>query len=250
LLHLEVTIVASGCAAAGWWQATRALAGNHLSWVYSVEWPLFSVLAIVGWWHLVHEDPEVYRARRESEPHDAGEEIALEATTACPATTLPGGEGVTVQGITARRATRLAALIGVECVLGIVALLVVPFGRPSGWLPARGEAIYVAHAIVGLLLALGALVLLVQVRRSTRTDRMVGWMGFSGVALAGIGGLLTEPQSLVRFLGMTLMFVGPMIAGLGYLIPALLRRPRRASMVSPAGTQRSVGSLPVSGSGR
>jgi integral membrane protein len=58
LLHLEVVVVAPACAVAGWWQATRALAGNDLSWVYSVEWPTFALLAIWGWWHLIHEDQE------------------------------------------------------------------------------------------------------------------------------------------------------------------------------------------------
>src|SRR5580704_3970375 len=71
LLHVEVAVVASGCAIAGWWQATRALAGNSLSWVYSVEWPLFALLAIWGWWHLIHEDPEAYRKRRMRVPASA-----------------------------------------------------------------------------------------------------------------------------------------------------------------------------------
>src|ERR1039458_10062839 len=68
LLHVEMIIVAPGCIAAGWWQATRALAGNELSWAYSVEWPVFALLAIAGWWHLIHEDPEAYRARRAPAP--------------------------------------------------------------------------------------------------------------------------------------------------------------------------------------
>jgi integral membrane protein len=64
VLHLEVLVVAPGCIVAGWWQATRALAGNGLSWIYSIEWPLFALLAIWGWWHLIHEDPDAYRKRR------------------------------------------------------------------------------------------------------------------------------------------------------------------------------------------
>ncbi|HVC25957.1 MAG TPA: hypothetical protein VND23_09380 [Acidimicrobiales bacterium] len=68
LLHLAVLVVAPACLAAGWWQATRALSGNGLSWFYSIEWPAFAVLAIVGWWRLIHEDPETYRARKEKPP--------------------------------------------------------------------------------------------------------------------------------------------------------------------------------------
>jgi len=68
LLHVEVALIAPACLAAGWWQATRALAGNGLSWFYSVEWPAFAVLAVAGWWHLIHEDPEAYRARKRGSP--------------------------------------------------------------------------------------------------------------------------------------------------------------------------------------
>ncbi len=68
VLHVEFGVIALGCLAAGWWQATRALAGNGLSWVYSVEWPAFAVVAVLGWWHLIHEDPEAYRARKHSPP--------------------------------------------------------------------------------------------------------------------------------------------------------------------------------------
>ncbi len=47
---------------------TRALGGNGLSWVYSAEWPGFAILAILAWWHLIHEDPEAYRARKQRPP--------------------------------------------------------------------------------------------------------------------------------------------------------------------------------------
>lgn len=68
LLHVEFAPVAAGCLAAGWWQATRALAGNDLSWLYSVEWPAFAVMAAIGWWRLIHEDPEEYKARKQAPP--------------------------------------------------------------------------------------------------------------------------------------------------------------------------------------
>jgi len=68
VLHVELVVLASGCLAAGWWQVTRALAGNGLSWFYSFEWPAFVVLGAWGWWHLIHEDPEAYRARKQRPP--------------------------------------------------------------------------------------------------------------------------------------------------------------------------------------
>ena len=60
------------------------------------------------------------------------------------------------------------------------------------------------------------------------TLRAVAWIGLVGVAMAGVGGLLTVQHPL-RLLGMALMFVGPMVAGFAYLIPALDRSPVEAA---------------------
>lgn len=68
LLHLQFMLLILGCLTAGWWQATRALAGNDLSWAYTVEWPVFALIAIAAWWHLIHEDPEVRDARKRHTP--------------------------------------------------------------------------------------------------------------------------------------------------------------------------------------
>ena len=45
------------CLLAGWWQVNRALSGNFLSYLYSVEWPIFAILAAVAWWQLIHDAP-------------------------------------------------------------------------------------------------------------------------------------------------------------------------------------------------
>jgi hypothetical protein len=68
VLHLDVALFVAGCLAAGWWQATRALGGNTLSWAYTVEWPAFALIALAAWWHLIHEDPEVRAARKKRTP--------------------------------------------------------------------------------------------------------------------------------------------------------------------------------------
>jgi hypothetical protein len=70
LFHLLLVIIVPGCLFAGWWQVRRAMSGNLLSYAYSVEWPIFAVIAVIGWWQLIHEDPvevvarKVERARR------------------------------------------------------------------------------------------------------------------------------------------------------------------------------------------
>jgi integral membrane protein len=230
LLHLEVLVVAPACVAAGWWQATRALAGNDLSWAYSVEWPVFALLAVAGWWHLIHEDPEALRARRAPATHSPEASLGVGGSAHPALDQAPAGE-VAEESPRRRLAVLFAILVGVESVLGIVALLVLPFGRPSGWLPARGQAVYLVHAVVGLLLGLAAAGLLAGARGSTRADRIAATMGVVGVAIGGLGGLLTVDESLARFVGIALMFVGPVIAGLGYLVPALLRSSTRTSSV-------------------
>lgn len=48
---------------AGWWQVTRAFDGNGLSYLYSVEWPVFAVVGVWMWWSLVHTDPDTVGAR-------------------------------------------------------------------------------------------------------------------------------------------------------------------------------------------
>ncbi len=218
LLHLEVAVLAPGCAVAGWWQATEALAGNELSWVYSVEWPVFSLLAIAGWWHLLHEDPEAYRRRKEG-ARDSGE--------AAPAGAVPGepsGPAVAVAPGTARRSRGLAAAVGAELALGIASLFFIPFSRPSGWLPSRGRELYLVHATIGPLLVLGAILFLWGVRDSPRPLRVAGWIGLIGLVMAGGGGLLTYEESAVRFLGVVLMLAGPAMSLFAYLVPGALRR--------------------------
>ena len=63
--HALLLIIVPGCLFAGWWQIHRALSGNWLSWAYSVEWPVFAIIAVVGWWQLVTEDPVEVEERKE-----------------------------------------------------------------------------------------------------------------------------------------------------------------------------------------
>jgi hypothetical protein len=60
-------------------------------------------------------------------------------------------------------------------------------------------------------------------------SHVVAWLGLTGVPVAGVGGLLTAETSLVRFLGLALMFIGALMAVFGYRVPTLTRRSRPAS---------------------
>jgi len=57
LLHLTALIVVPGCLALGWWQLSRALSGNALSWAYTFEWPFFAGYGVYMWWKILHEQP-------------------------------------------------------------------------------------------------------------------------------------------------------------------------------------------------
>lgn len=120
------------------------------------------------------------------------------------------------------RATLLAVAVGVTFALGVATLVVVPMGRPTGWWPATGRIVYLAHAGLGLPLALGAAWYLVRARDSTRLVWLSARVGAAGVAVAGAGGLLAVAHPL-RLLGAALMLVGPPVAAFGYLVPTFDR---------------------------
>jgi hypothetical protein len=131
----------------------------------------------------------------------------------------PGGDGPDRLD---RWATSLAVLVGVEFALGVATLVLVPTGRPTGWRPERGSAVYLAHAVVGLPLTLLAAGFLLRVGRSSRLLRLSAWIGGVGVAVAGVGGVLSVAHPL-RLPGAGLMLVGSVAAGFGYLIPTFDR---------------------------
>jgi hypothetical protein len=64
LLHLAFVLIAAGCLTAAWWQVHRAMQGNTLSYLYSVEWPAFVVVAGIGWFQMVRDTPEDIEKRR------------------------------------------------------------------------------------------------------------------------------------------------------------------------------------------
>jgi hypothetical protein len=133
----------------------------------------------------------------------------------------------------ARLATALALLVIVDVAVGIAVVVVVPTGRPSGWLPTAGRSVYLVHAVLGFVIAAGALAYLIRSLEMGRIARLSGWIGAIGVVIAGIGGLLAVAHPL-RLLGFGLMLLGSVTAAFGYLLPALDRMTDRARR-GPAG---------------
>lgn len=56
LLHFAMIFWVALCGAAAWWQVGRAIGGNSLSYMYMIEWPVFGVLGVLGWYALINMD--------------------------------------------------------------------------------------------------------------------------------------------------------------------------------------------------
>jgi hypothetical protein len=130
----------------------------------------------------------------------------------------PAGAGLDPSPPIVRRAGMAMAVgLGVELVLGIGALAVVPYDRPTVWLPAREHLLYLAHATVGGVLGVGAVGLFLAGRHAPRIARLATIIGVVGV-LVGAGGGLASVDRPTRLLGVGLMLAGTVVAGFGYLI--------------------------------
>jgi len=107
---------------------------------------------------------------------------------------------------------------GVEFAFGVACLVLVPIGRPDQWLPPQSKGVYIAHAVLGGLLAISALAILVAALGGPRLVRLGAQIGLAGLLLGAVGGMLSVSHSW-RLTGMGLMFAGALVAFFGYLIP-------------------------------
>ncbi|MFY1704005.1 MULTISPECIES: hypothetical protein [Micromonospora] len=48
--HVAMVVLVAAFLALGWWQISRAAAGNTLSWAYAFEWPIFAGFVVFVWW--------------------------------------------------------------------------------------------------------------------------------------------------------------------------------------------------------
>lgn len=135
LLHVALLIWSPGCLIAGWWQVHRALSGNTLSYLYSIEWPCFALAGVYAWWLLVHIDSstpgrttaEQLLAARRSATHAAA------ARRSAPAARDGGtiGELLVAQRAAAANATADAAGTSAPGGPGALAPVSLPARRPS-----------------------------------------------------------------------------------------------------------------------
>ncbi|PZW01688.1 hypothetical protein SAMN05443287_10354 [Micromonospora phaseoli] len=51
--HVAMVVLVITFLGLGWWQVSRAAAGNAISWGYAVEWPIFAGFVVFVWWREV-----------------------------------------------------------------------------------------------------------------------------------------------------------------------------------------------------
>jgi len=137
-------------------------------------------------------------------------------------------------------AITMSSLVALDLVLGVAALFTVPFHRGTVLAPDRGRPEYLAHAVLGLLLAVAAIAIVERARGLERYVRAGAVTGLIGLALAGVGGALAVVQA-ARLAGMGLMLLGSVGAIAGYVMPLVDADPSApgASRVAEPGTDGS-----------
>jgi DNA-binding transcriptional regulator of glucitol operon len=53
-LHFALVVWLGLCAVAAWWQVGRAMQGSTLSYFYALEWPVFGIFGVLGWYALLN----------------------------------------------------------------------------------------------------------------------------------------------------------------------------------------------------
>jgi len=79
-LHIALVAWVVICALAAWWQVGRAVQGNSLSFLYSVEWPVIGVLGILGWYSMLNMEKTT--EEKESERRAYEEKMRADALAA------------------------------------------------------------------------------------------------------------------------------------------------------------------------
>jgi hypothetical protein len=91
-MHATLLVLLPVFAWLTWWQLSRALAGNTLSWAYTFEWPLFAGYAVYVWWQLIHDQTTAVTRRVLPAGNGAGPEAGHpEADSKEPGWALSGG---------------------------------------------------------------------------------------------------------------------------------------------------------------
>ncbi|MFE0593073.1 hypothetical protein [Micromonospora echinospora] len=105
--HVAMVVLVVGFCALGWWQISRAAAGNTLSWAYAVEWPIFAAFVVFVWWREIRHTLRGDGEPTADDPADAGAPSDQPAAVAATATlpTAPGAGPTAAAGTSSTAST-------------------------------------------------------------------------------------------------------------------------------------------------
>ncbi|GIF68878.1 hypothetical protein Ais01nite_69130 [Asanoa ishikariensis] len=90
--HVLAIALIGGFLALGWWQISRASAGNTLSWAYAIEWPVFAGFVGFLWYREIREAlgfPAVRPAADATDSADAADSPDASGAEPVPTPALP-----------------------------------------------------------------------------------------------------------------------------------------------------------------
>lgn len=114
----------------------------------------------------------------------------------------------------------MALVVAADLALGVATIVSIPFRRPNSLFPGRATWLYAAHAAVGIALVVGAAGVLLLSSFCGRIARIGAVLGAAGIGLGALGGVFASFLA-TRLLGMGLMLLGTVVAGVGYMAPSL-----------------------------
>jgi hypothetical protein len=252
--YSELTIIGVVAAGAAWPVVTRI--SSQARWLFfRLAIVVSAVLLLPDVWLLIESQPTravavlvvmhlaialvTYNLLVHVAPVGTGSAVPAEVATPEGDTASKPAASVSSDGPTRAVWFAMSALVGVEAILGVAALVVVPVGRPDAWVPASGRDIYLAHAVVGGVLGIGAVVLFMTQARADRLSRNSAVVGLFAVGVGAAGGVLAvyHPE---RIVGMGLMLLGALVAGSAYLAPIGLAERELGPARSPSVAARGA----------
>ncbi|MEU5548962.1 MULTISPECIES: hypothetical protein [unclassified Micromonospora] len=138
--HVALVVLVTTFLSLGWWQVSRAAAGNAISWGYAVEWPIFAGFVVFVWWR------EVRHTLREQPTAESGDSTGAPDTSTAPDTSAGGDQAGVIAGTPEadrprsgfRRPVRVARATAVEEVSDDADLAA--YNRYLSWLNANPGA--------------------------------------------------------------------------------------------------------------
>ncbi|RIV36604.1 hypothetical protein [Micromonospora radicis] len=115
--HVAMVVLVTTFLGLGWWQVSRAAAGNAISWGYAVEWPIFAGFVVFVWWREVRHTLRGSPSAATAGPASATTGSAAPATVSAQPVSASGGSAsgdVPAQPTDGTEPARVAGPVGTD----------------------------------------------------------------------------------------------------------------------------------------